>query len=389
MKYTAWGTLVFLTALVATLGVLTVPAHAIESFGIGAVPANPRADNPRTKSIFVYDTPPEKVITDGVRVVNNSKTKRTIKVYAVDSARSSDGAFACAQAADPKQEVGKWIALEKQEVTLQPGQNEVVPFTLKVPAKVDVGEHNGCIAIEEAQNPSQANGNGIVLSFRSALRVAAVVPGDISAQLRFVNVKDQLQRSKMVISPIVKNTGNVSVDATVHVGLKNILGQPAVAREGQFAVLTKDESRFNFELDPPFWGGWYQLEANATYQPLRSSAAAHVSTQHTKATSRWLYVAPQPLAMLLYCIALLIIVGGMAVWIIRRRTWRFMHQHAKKYTIKEGDNLQRIATIHHANWKTLAKLNNLKPPYTLRVGHTLKVPSPEGKTHAKKKQNEE
>lgn len=354
----------------------TQPVRAVESFGIGAIPANPQPDNPRTKSIFVYDTPAGKVVNDGVRVINNSQSTRTMKVYAVDSEQSSDGAFACAQAAQTPKDVGSWIKLQKTEVTLDPGKSEVVPFTLTTPPNVDVGEHDGCIAIEESKPPAQSSNNGIVLSFRSALRVAAIVPGDISAKLQFIEVKDNMIQNKLVLSPVLKNTGNISVDAGIHVGLVNVFGQQVSGDEGQFAVLTKNESRFNFETTPPFWGGWYKLQSSADYQPLRQSLAKNTPKATVEGPSRWLYVAPHPLALLIYAVVIVGLVVGSAWWVIRRRTWRFMHQHATMYVIEEGDNLQTLAASHKVNWKILAKLNKLRPPYALKPGQHLKIPDP-------------
>ncbi len=46
----------------------------------------------------------------------------------------------------------------------------------------------------------------------------------------------------------------------------------------------------------------------------------------------------------------------------------------KDYTIKKGDTLFSISQKYNIEWTTLATLNNLKPPFDLKVGQSIKVP---------------
>ncbi len=47
----------------------------------------------------------------------------------------------------------------------------------------------------------------------------------------------------------------------------------------------------------------------------------------------------------------------------------------KKYTVKKGDTIFNIAQTYHLNWATLATLNNLSSPYTLKIGQELNIPN--------------
>jgi hypothetical protein len=172
---------------------LSYPAMAAENGGIGGKPANPRADNPRTESIFVYELKPGDSVKDEIEVYNNTELSKTINVYATDSVVSSGGGFACAQAVDEIKDVGSWITLSKNQVSLNAGAKEKIAFNVSVPNYAEPGEHNGCIAIQEADVESANVGNGIALSFRSAIRVAITVPGTITKELtiRDVTLKDK------------------------------------------------------------------------------------------------------------------------------------------------------------------------------------------------------
>ena len=361
--------------------------NAIESGGIGAIPANPQTNNPRTKSIFVYEAKPNVVKTDAVKIINNSDTQKTIKVYAVDSQHSSDGAFACAQAVEAKKDVGSWIQLDKNEITVDAGKTEEIPFTVTVPANAETGEHNGCIAIEDVRAPKQQMENGIVLSFRSALRVAITVPGKIEANLDFTNLLVNQQKDKIVVSPVLKNTGNVSVDATIKVSLNTLLNHKKAESEGTFVVLNKDESRFNIELSRPFWGGWYELKTEATYAPLQQNPSGVAPKTATNSKSLTLFIAPHPTAVLIYAILLVVFVGAISYLIWRHRQLVTLRQRTVEYKVRSGDDIQVIAEKLSVNWRKLAKLNNLKAPYSLQVGQTIRVPQPrpteKGKTTQK------
>lgn len=49
-------------------------------------------------------------------------------------------------------------------------------------------------------------------------------------------------------------------------------------------------------------------------------------------------------------------------------------QSSGKYTVKTGDTLYSIATALKIEWQELARINNLKEPYSLKVGQELKLP---------------
>lgn len=46
----------------------------------------------------------------------------------------------------------------------------------------------------------------------------------------------------------------------------------------------------------------------------------------------------------------------------------------QKYTVKTGDTLYSIANALELNWKDLAALNEIEPPYDLTVGQELNLP---------------
>jgi hypothetical protein len=372
--------------VVGLLTLLAVPVSAIEQGGLGGKPAYPKEDNPRSQSIFVHTLDAGTEARDGVQVINNTAETKNVLVYAVDSQISSGGAFACAQAADTPISVGTWAKLDKKELTLSPGTKETVEFTVKVPEDATPGEHNGCIVIQDTKKQAASDSNGIVLSLRSAIRLAVTVPGDIQKGLVFTGIGVQTKdERKLLLGTALKNSGNVSLDAKLDIKLLYPIGMTAASVGGSFPVLSGNEGRFNFEADRPFWGGWYRLAATAHYNDNPSNAIGEGNANAAISKDAWIFIAPQPVAAAIEGALLVLLVAG-GGWLLKRR---LIHKQAlrsaTKHKVEAHEDLHTIADQYGMSWKLLARLNNLKPPYQLRAGQTLNVTSQQKSPKRKKR----
>jgi hypothetical protein len=368
----------FVTALFISglVGFAFMPvANAIDANGIGALPANPSPSNPRTKSIFVYDLSPGDNATDGIKVINNTTTKKTISVYPVDSVPSSDGAFACAQAADPIKSVGNWIKLAQSSVTLDAFGSQVIPFTVTVPSKVDVGEHDGCIVIQEDKATTQPAKGGVTLSFRSALRVAVTVPGKLVADLHLQRVSQQAGRNNnYIVTPVYKNTGNISLDTTINAKFVGLFSGTHAAG-GKFPILRDSTGTFNFEVKKPFWGGIYKRVVTTSYKPLSSDIKGAPAPKSLPNDESVVLLSPQSAGLVIELAIVAVVAGAVGFFLSRRRTHQMILSNNSTYTIKKGDNIQDIAGRYEMKWKQLARVNGLRAPYTLEKGQKLHVPA--------------
>lgn len=368
--------IVFITALVISFSSI---ASAVEYGGVGGRPANPDPSNPRTESIFVHTITPGGTVTDAVRLINNTPDTKTLKVYAVDSVVSSGGAFACAQETEPKAGSGSWINLSKSEVTLESLTNEVVPFTLTLPENASTGEHNACIVVQEKEAPGANEGKtGVVLSFRTGIRVAILVPGEIVRQLEIGTIgATKKENGDITFKPTVKNTGNVSIDANVNVEIKNLIGLTSAKLGGEYPVLRGEESEYNLDFKKPFWGGWYKAYYSVQYDP---SLEAGVGTKTggalvtLSADPIKVFSMPEPAALAIELLALLLILVLIILLIISRRRAAWIKSHWQSYTVKPGEELEDIAKKYNVSWKLLAKVNQIGAPYTLSPGSVIKVP---------------
>lgn len=349
---------------------------AVEYGGFGGRPAFPREDNPRTESIFVHTLTPGEVQDEGVLVVNNTGEEKTLIVYGADSTPSTDGAFACKQYAESKLDVGAWIVLDKNEVTLASGTSEVVPFTISVPLSASVGEHNGCILVQEKKAPVEGQ-SGANLSVRTGLRVAITIPGEITRKLEIASFTMEKQDGSRVLRPAVANTGNVSIDADVQVTTRYFFGLAHATHGGQYPVLRGETSEWNFELKRPFWGGPYRTQMTLAYDTSNEAGVGVVSGQAARVLTSdalWFFSLPTLPGLLLELCLLALVGWAVYLGLMKKRRQQWIAASWVPYAVAAGDDLGSLAARRNVSWQLLAKVNDLKPPYALKEGDRLRLP---------------
>lgn len=376
MKNSIFKILVFLLVAPIILGAGQV--KAIEYSGWGGKPANPDPENPRTESIFVINEKAGTVVEDAVLVVNNSQETKKLRVYGQDSVLSSDGAFACKQFVETKSEVGDWIALSSDYVTLSPGETKEVPFTVSIPQDAEPGEHNGCIVIQdEKTSTDDSTKEGVVLSFRTAMRVAVTVPGVITRNLEILDSNIESNKSNgRVIVVTIENTGNVSIDVELEVTVKHFLGLETKELKSKNPVLAKSEADVRFDI-PLFWGGWYKATSKIMYD-VNPAAIIGVNTSSDPVVktveSPWIFVRPSQTALLIEIPLLIFLILLVAVVVRNCLLEKNVKETWVKYKVKSGDTLRKISTERKVSWKLIARINKIKAPYELKTGDTILVP---------------
>lgn len=423
--------LAFTLSLVFSL-IVPATAQAIVYGGLGGRPAHPNPSNSRTSDVFLFNLAASQTKDDGINVINNSAEKKTLMVYAADFSGSSEGGYACSGLFDVQKEVGSWISFgssykpveakgkpkadddtdgltneeeatlgtdptladtdgdggtDKQEVdaklnplqpvliTLDAGQTQEVPFTVTVPSDVGVGEHNGCIFVQEKR--SNSTQQGISLSVRSGVRVFLTVPGDITHDIQIKSFSYRPgNEGQTILHPAVQNSGNASVEADVQVLTKNIFGVVVKQHGGNYTITRGSTGEWNFELPKQWWGGKFRSSLAVTYypdpaaEPGKPAGAAKTLTGPT--LSYWLM--PSLGAWLVYGgIVLLIIVILLLFWLARKRR-HLVKKTWKLYTVKRGETVQGLAKRWNISWQLLAKVNRLKAPYELNAGTKIQAP---------------
>ena len=367
------------------LGLLSV-TDASAAGSVGGRPANPDPDNPRTSSIFIYQLKGGQTKEDQIYLSNGSDTEQTIEIYAVDGVAANTGVLTCEQEVESRDGVGKWIKLAQKEVTLAPNSNQLLNFTVTVPKNADVGEHNGCIAIQRKGDSGEASGN-VRVRTRQAVRVSILIPGNIHREVTIDSYKPEANFSGQKFEIILKNKGNVSADVDVAVRLKTLFGQEVYKNGGQFASIANEKLQLNFEGDfRPFFGGFYMATSDIAYDKRPGTFGTNDPAQllRSEGKSSMLFVWPSPLF-----IAILVLLIGGAIWY---KFWRGRQQTTAKkraarslkkstnqvmwgpYTVKSGDTLPALARKYKISVEKLAVLNKLSASSKLEAGQRIYVP---------------
>lgn len=375
--------LLSLSLVAGVMVALPAAASAINYGGVGGRPANPQPNNPRSRSIFIYTLKPGQHTNDAVKVQNNTGESQVVTLEAVDSELATGGAFTCKQSADPKIDVGAWIKISENTAVVPPNSSKNVSFTVTVPDshKVGVGEHDGCITLQAAsQTATKSKHAGILLSFRSAIRVVVTIPGKIVKKLTISDVKvsSPAKGEGYVVTPSLRNEGNVSLDTSLRVGLVSLFGTKLkTVNGGTVPILPRSQASNNYKVSQPFWGGWYRAEVTASYNsnPKTGLGAGAKSDQRVETMKSALFFAsPKPLAALIE-LAVIVVIVVAANWIIKnKRHASHVKSHWEDYTVKQKDTLQSLSKDRAVPWKRIAKTNKLKPPYHLEKGQRLKLP---------------
>ena len=372
-----WGIRISAIALFVAVCVVQ-PAGAVSSGGIGGRPANPDPSNPRTQSIFIMTVDRGQSKQDAVDVINNSDITQKIKLYAVDGVVTNTGAYTCRQDAEARVGLGAWTHLDQSEVTLAPGKDIKVPFTVKMPSNADVGEHDGCIVFASADDTVNNSAGNVQLHTRQAIRLVATVPGDLKRDITIQSFDFEHTDGKSLYSVALKNVGNVSADVDIKVSVRSLFGNLLYSNGGGYPVISNQVLQQQFEqTNKPFFGGWYVAQASIQYDmhagEFGTSNTSSLITKKSHAVT--VFMSPQPLAALLMLVVVLAIIGGLVYWLVSRRNQQTMFRTARVHTVLGGETIQSIANDYGVPWNKLTALNHLKPPYILEPGAELRVPS--------------
>ncbi|MET0980358.1 MAG: LysM domain-containing protein [Candidatus Saccharimonadales bacterium] len=352
---------------------------AISSGGIGGRPAYPDPNNPRTQSIFIFNVDKGETKKDVILVANNSDSKQTINLYAVDGVVTNTGSFTCSQESEARQNVGAWTRIDKTVVVLDAGKTEEVGFSVSMPAAADVGEHNGCIVFQVAEDEGEASGN-VRIRTRQAIRVVATVPGDLKRSVEITGFSTGTQAGNQSYILNLKNNGNVSADVDSKVYLKSLFGRIVYENGGGYPVLADRPLDLTFvDESRPFFGGWYYASAEISYDDRAGTFGTANSQYLTKKVtdSQVLFRAPTIGGALTMTLVILL-VAGITGWLLRKRyNKRSALKVWQSQTIGKTDSIQSIATQHGITWQKLASVNGISAPYVLKEGDTLLVPPKE------------
>ena len=223
-------------ALVAVAAAFVAAAPAGAGVGQASFAMNPERYDPNlsvTRSYFVAQAKPGTTFTNGVRIVNRGGTSGTAMLYAVDATTGQTSGAVYLDRGKPRHDVGSWVTLGAQSVTLGPGQSRVVRFTVHVPAGAHPGDHLGGIVAENAAL-TQASGSGalrIRVKHLTIVAVLAQIPGPAAALVRPTRVYAGGEHGYQYVYIHLANGGAVATKPTGRLLISTPDGKEVAARD--------------------------------------------------------------------------------------------------------------------------------------------------------------
>lgn len=209
-------TLLFQLLVIGVFGVLSVTptfaASGAASFSLQPALYDP--SNTTTRSYYILNLNPGAITTLGVRVLNTGTATGSVSLYPVDATTGATSGTVFRMHTDPRKDVGAWIALNTQQLTLAPGQSEVVPFQITVPRGIRVGQHLGGIVAEglDMQTASTKNQHfQVSVRHLFVMAVQVTLPGPVVEQLTATGIQAGGANGYQNLQLGLANTGTVMV----------------------------------------------------------------------------------------------------------------------------------------------------------------------------------
>ncbi len=150
-KFLPYYYLVMLMLVVVLGGTLNCAViHAADSqpaFDLQPVFTDP--NNPVTGAYFVMNGHPASHLQNSLRVINTGTAQGTVTLYPVDAFTAASGGTAFRTRTAARLDVGAWIVLSRQRLTLAPGQSQIIPFQVMISSHAYAGQHVGGIVAED------------------------------------------------------------------------------------------------------------------------------------------------------------------------------------------------------------------------------------------------
>ncbi|MFI2347043.1 WxL protein peptidoglycan domain-containing protein [Streptomyces sp. NPDC019443] len=192
------------------------------------------AKKPDARPHFSYGATPGAAVNDHIAVYNYGKEPLTLRVYAGDAFTTADGGFDLFAANHRSTDVGSWVKLGKNLLSVPGRSHVIVPFTLTVPRNVTPGDHTGGIVASLSAAGTDKKGSKVAVDQRVGARIYLRVAGELKPRLTVEGLHTTYQGTanpfgtgSATVTYTVRNTGNVRLAARQAVRVRDLFGSGA------------------------------------------------------------------------------------------------------------------------------------------------------------------
>jgi LysM repeat protein len=352
-------------------------AFAAQTYSIQATLSE--ENQSETVHSIVYEMDPGTSLEGEAKVTNYSDHTIVLDVNALDAQIDESGNFTLKNVENEQVNMGAWIELEADQVSLAPNTSELVEFTLTLPSYVTPGQYAGGLVISPSQETqSSLTSTGLSLTSQIGLRVYLSVTGEITSGLTW-NSYEALERKDSIqtLSFELMNDGNTMLDVDASIQVDGILSETQTVDLELGTIAPGETIHPEVEVSLPFMD-LLNVKSTVLYS-VSSAFASGEDTMTSEAQEKELKLLVMPWLYIGILGLILLMILGLLIY---RKKNGLDPKTMKPYKVKSGDTILDLAKKRNCDWKKLAKANHLKPPYELKSGMVLLLPS---KTNAKEK----
>ena len=285
----------------------------------GVQPAGPRAVDPRPLLDYKNVKPGQRLF-DHVGIVNISTRPITVSFYAADGFTTPEGGFDVLRQDQRSRDLGSWVTLRRNQVTVPARSTFITPIELNVPRSAEPGDHAAAIVASLRTYVKDKNGNIVAQDARTGTRLYVRVTGTLKPGLRVerknASFSPAIMRGKADVTYTVKNTGNVRLVGKQSLRVSGLFGLAADA--GDVPDLPELLPGAEVTLTQPVRGviGTLFNTVRLTIDPQSVSGNVDPAVAQVSATSRLTAVSWLPVGLAVFLLVLL----AAAVVRFRRRS---------------------------------------------------------------------
>ena len=214
-----------LLALMA-LGAMPAVSHAADTNEISWSVA-PGGKSNRTN--FTLDLEAGQTHKDSFVVTNLGAKEISLSIYAADGVTSSTGALDLKSPEEPSEYVGAWAQVKEPVITLDPGEQTSVDFTLQVPENIEPGDYVGGLISSYADTSS---GSTVMVDRRLATRMNVHVGGEGKLSME---IKDLTISTGQTWNPFAPVDAMISY-TVLNTGTLRARGPQTISTSGPFGL---------------------------------------------------------------------------------------------------------------------------------------------------------
>lgn len=321
-----------------------------------------------------YEITPGETVTGKLTIKSYTDKNIDITLYGADGTQTDRGAFTLTQPYLVQNNLGQWLKLPKTQITIEPKKTQEIEYSISIPANATPGTYGGGIAAVTTPNKKPGSeapsGASIVSSTRMLFPIFVTIPGEKTIKYSWDEFSYRSINSNNIFQLKLKNEGNTTITAD---GKIEISGGPFFKSKtitfNKITLFSDDEILIPINWNEKPLLGFFESKAKLTFSEHDAKTGEDVTLETINKSISFTIIPWAIILGVLLIVALLI-----AIKIMRSLQEEKLIKSCKKYTVKEGETLQGLAEKHNFPWEKLAKINGLKPPYTLKNGDEILIP---------------